>query len=97
MRARADEDDMGPPNVKAPAAAVPKRTLSTIFEESVQVDRKLTIHGPDQIRPDSRYKITEVHADHVVIQLLGDDLLVLPYTAISSLRVQATGLVIRYA
>jgi len=80
-----------------PAAAAPKRTLATVFEESVQVDRKLTIHGPDQIRPDSRYKITEIHADHVVIQLLGDDLLVLPYTSISSLRVQATGLTIRYA
>lgn len=80
-----------------PPTSTPKRTIATVFEESVQVDRKLTIQGPDQIRPDSRYKITEVHADHVVIQLLGDDLLVLPYTAISSLRVQATGLVIRYA
>lgn len=76
--------------------AVGKRTIKQIFEESLQLERKLTFHGPDNLRPDSRYAIVEVHEDHAVFRLLGDDLLVVPYASITSLRVAATQLTIRY-
>ena len=73
-----------------------KRTIQQVLEESANVSRKLSFKGPDPIRPDSRYQIAEIAADHVVFQLLGDDLLVVPYASISSLRVQPTALTVNY-
>lgn len=73
-----------------------KRTIQDIFEESLQLERKLTFQGPDNLRPDSRYAIAEVNEDHAVFRLIGDDSLVLPYASITSLRVGATQLTIRY-
>lgn len=77
-------------------SGVGKRTLKQVFEESLQLERKLTFQGPDNIRPDSRYTIAEVNEDHAVFRLLGDDMLVVPYASITSLRVAATQLTIRY-
>ncbi|MFZ9887071.1 MAG: hypothetical protein ACO3JL_06180 [Myxococcota bacterium] len=73
-----------------------RRTLRHLFEESMQQERKLLFHGPDNIRPDSRYAIVEAQEDHVVFRLLGDDLLVIPYASITSLRVSMGQVVIRY-
>ncbi len=73
-----------------------KRTLKQVLEESLQLERKLTFQGPDNLRPDSRYAIVEVNEDHAVFRLLGDDLLVIPYVSITSLRVAATQLTVRY-
>lgn len=81
---------------KGPAATTGKRSLKQIFEESLQLERKLTFQGPDNLRPDSRYAIVEVNDDHAVFRLLGDDMLVIPYGSITSLRVAATQLTIRY-
>ena len=74
----------------------PKRTLMSVFEESVQVDRKLNFDGPDKLRPDSRYAIEEIAADHVVFRLIGDEVLVIPYSAIIALKVAPTALTVRY-
>ncbi len=73
-----------------------KRTIQQVLEESANVNRKLSFKGPDPIRPDSRYAIAEIAADHVVFSLLGDDMLVVPYSSISSLRVQPTALTVNY-
>lgn len=81
---------------EAKAKVSPKRTVQVVLEESVNLGRKLTLKGPDAIRPDSRYQIVEIAADHVVIQLLGDDHLVVPFASITSLRVQATQLTLSY-
>lgn len=80
----------------ASGSAVGKRTIKQIFEESLQLERKLSFHGPDNLRPDSRYAIAEINEDHAVFRLIGDDNLVLPYASITSLRVGATQLTIRY-
>lgn len=82
--------------IAKPAATTGKRSLKQIFEESLQLERKLTFQGPDNLRPDSRYAIVEVNDDHAVFRLLGDDMLVIPYGSITSLRVAATQLTIRY-
>lgn len=75
---------------------VSKRTLQQIFQESAATERKLVFHGPDNLRPDSRHGIAEVAADHVVFRLFGDEALVVPYAAITSLKVGTTQLTIRY-
>ena len=74
-----------------------KRTLKQVFQEAVAGDKKLQFQGPDNIRPDSRYAITEISEDHVTFRLLGEELLILPYLAISSLQMGPTSLSIRYS
>lgn len=75
---------------------ISKRTLQQVFQESAAVERKLVFQGPDNLRPDSRHAIAEVAADHVVFRLFGDEALVIPYAAITSLKVGSTQLTIRY-
>lgn len=74
----------------------PKRTLQSVFQEAAQFEKKLLFSGPDNIRPDSRHAIVEICADHVVLRLVGEDLFVIPYAAISSLTVGKTQIIIRY-
>jgi hypothetical protein len=75
---------------------VTKKTLKQIFQESAQFDRKLTFQGPETIRPDSRYAITEIAEDFVAFRLLGDEQLLIPYASVTNLKVAATQLTIRY-
>ena len=74
----------------------PKRTLRHILEEACGQQKKLAFHGPDNLRPDSRYTIIEIASDHVVIQLIGEEQLAIPFAAIQSLRVSSTQIAIRY-
>lgn len=76
--------------------AITKKTLKQIFQESAQLERKLTFQGPDNIRPDSRYAILEVAEDFAAFRLLGDEQFILPYSSITALKVAATQLTIRY-
>ena len=74
----------------------PKRSLSHILEEAGSQNKKLAFQGADNLRPDSRYALVEIASDHVVIRLIGEEQLVIPFTAIQSLRVSNTQLTIRY-
>ena len=85
---------MAPPETKSKSN--PKRTMVRIFEECMTTERKLSFQGPDNIRADSRYAISEIGGDYVIFQLLGDDQLVVPFSSISSLRVTPTALSVRY-
>ena len=79
----------------APAKAPPPRTLMQVFTEQT-VDKKLLIVGPGPEKlQDSRYAVGEAGADHVVIKLLGDEQLVLPYSSILSIKVDRTQVTIR--
>ena len=85
---------MGAPGEVKPAAATTKKTLANVFLDVG--DRKLIFAGPDNLRQDSRYAVTEVAADHVVFKLLGDEQFVLPFTAILSVKVERQTMTIRY-
>jgi len=74
----------------------PKRNLQKVFEEAASLERRLEFHGPDPIRLDSRHFIREIAADHVVFNLLGDDILVIPFHAIVNVRMTPTTLQVRY-
>jgi hypothetical protein len=82
-----------PGEVKAQASTT-KKTLANVFLDVGE--RKLIFQGPDNLRQDSRYAVTEVAADHVVFKLLGDELFVLPFTSIMSVKVERQTMTIRY-
>ena len=82
---------MQPKNV-----ALNKRTLKQVFHEAAASEKKLTFQGGDNLRPDSRYAIGEISEDHVSFKLLGDEVLIVPYSSIASLRVGPTSLGVRY-
>jgi hypothetical protein len=72
-----------------------KKTLQNILAESGE--RKLILQGPNAKLQDSRFAIVDCAADHVVIKLLGDqEQLVLPYSAITSLKLERQVLTISY-
>lgn len=73
-----------------------KRTMQKVFEEAAQLERRLEFLGPDQIRLDSRHQIKEIAADHVVFNLLGDDILVIPFSSMVNVRLTPTTLQVRY-
>jgi hypothetical protein len=79
-----------------PEYEISKRTMKHLFEEAAQFERKIAFLGPDNLRPDSRYQVVEIAADYVVFQLLGDDQMILPWTAIHAIRMDKTTLSIRY-
>jgi hypothetical protein len=71
-----------------------KKTLQSFFQEIG--DKKLVLQGPDNLKMDSRYQVAEVAPDYVAIKLLGEDMLVLPFGAITSIRIERTQVTIRY-
>jgi hypothetical protein len=84
---------------RAPAAAPPGkvvvRTLQTMFSDSV-ADKKLLIMGPGPEKlQDSRFTVGDAHADHVVIKLLGDEQLIIPYSTILTVKLDRTQITIR--
>ena len=71
-----------------------KRTLQNVFAEAG--DRKLIIFGSaNEKMQDSRFSIVDAAVDHVAIKLLGDEQLVIPYTSMTSVKVERTQLTIR--
>ncbi len=78
----------------APKLATTTRSLRDIFKEAGE--KKLVFVGPDNLKQDSRYAVQEVANDFVVFKLLGDEVFVLPYASILSLKVAPLSLTIRY-
>lgn len=88
-------DPRAPSPTAAPHKAPPARTLTNVLAEQT-VDKKLLVLGPGAEKlQDSRFGIGEVGADHVVIKLLGEEQLVLPFSSILSVKVDRTQITIR--
>ena len=72
-----------------------KKNLQQLFAESG--DRKLVLQGPNTKLQDSRFVIADCAVDHVVIKLLNDqEYLVIPYAAITTLKLERQVLTITY-
>ncbi len=82
-----------PGEVKATATTT-KKTLANVFLDLGE--RKLVFQGADNLRQDSRYTVAEVAADHVVFKLLGDELFVLPFSSIMSVKLERQTATVRY-
>ena len=76
------------------AKPISKKTLQNAFAE--MGDRKIVlVNGPSKLQ-DSRFAIAECAVDHFVIKLLGEETLVIPYAAITSLKIERQVLTISY-
>jgi hypothetical protein len=72
-----------------------KKTLQNVFSE--MGERKIILLGPGNTKmQDSRFVIQEAGVDHVVIKLLGEEHLVIPFGSIISLKVERQQLTITY-
>ena len=73
-----------------------KRTMQAVFADVGE--RKLVLLGPNNERlQDSRFAILDIGMDHVAIKMLGDgEQLVLPFTAIKSVKVERQLMTIRW-
>lgn len=71
-----------------------KKTMQNVFAEIG--DRKLILVSGTQKLQDSRYLVQEAGLDHVVIKMLGEELLVIPFSAITSLKLERQQLTIHY-
>lgn len=75
--------------------ALSKKTLQNIFAE--MGERKLILLGPGNTKlQDSRFAIQDAGTDHVVVKLLGEEVLVIPFSSITSLKVERQQLTISY-
>ncbi|HEY4220899.1 MAG TPA: hypothetical protein VGO62_06140 [Myxococcota bacterium] len=71
-----------------------KKTLQQVLAEAG--DRKIVLaNGPQKLQ-DSRFAVLEAALDHVVIKLLGEETLVIPYGAVTSIKVERQVLTISY-
>jgi len=60
-------------------------------------ERKLILLGPGNTKlQDSRFTVQEAGVDHVVIKLLGEEHLIIPFSSITSLKVERQQLTITY-
>jgi hypothetical protein len=88
-------DPRAPSPAPAPQKTPPARTLMNVLAEQT-ADKKLLVLGPGPEKlQDSRYSIGDVGADHVVIKLLGEEQLVLPFSSILSVKVERAQVTIR--
>ncbi len=72
-----------------------KKTLQSLFAEPGE--RKLVLLGPNNSKlQDSRFSIAEAALDHLVIKLLGDEHLVVPYASIADVKLERQVMTIRY-
>lgn len=71
-----------------------KKTLQNVFADIG--DRKLILVSGAQKLQDSRFAVLEAALDHVVIKMLGEDVLVLPFSSITSLKLERSQLTITY-
>ena len=88
---------MADPRASAPSTSTKAkvRTLQDVFSDGV-TEKKLIISGPGPEKmQDSRIGIGEAHGDHVVIKLLGEEQLVIPYASILTVKVERTQITIR--
>lgn len=92
---------MADPKAAAPAANGPPkkekpRTLQDVFTDNA-AEKKLLIMGPGPAEKlqDSRFGIGEAHVDHVVIKLLGEEQLIIPYSTVLTVKVDRSQITIR--
>ena len=88
---------MADPRVAAAAVTrKPVRTMQEVFTDGV-ADKKLLIMGPGPTEKmqDSRISIGEAHSDHVVIKLLGEEQLIIPYSTVLTVKIDRTQITIR--
>ena len=71
-----------------------KKTLQNVFAE--MGDRKIILMNGPQKAQDSRFAIAEVGIDHVAIKLLGEEALILSFSAITSVKVERAQVTISY-
>jgi hypothetical protein len=76
------------------AKPISKKTLQNAFAE--MGDRKIVLISGTSKQQDSRFAIADCALDHVVIKLLGEETLVIPYGAITSMKVERQVLTISY-
>ena len=77
-------------------AAPPKpRSLQAVLQEATP-DRKLLILGPGNEKlQDSRFQIADIGDDYIAIRLLGDELMVIPYSSLVHVRAERTQVTLR--
>ncbi len=70
--------------------------MQDVLTDSV-ADKKLLIQGPGpgEKLQDSRITVGEAHADHVVIKLLGEEQLIIPYSTILTVKIERGQITIR--
>lgn len=76
------------------AKTTTKKTLQNVFAEIGE--RKLILVCGAQKLQDSRYLVLEAGVDHVVIKMLGEELLVIPFASITSLKLERQQLTVTY-
>jgi hypothetical protein len=81
----------------ATAARAKPKTLADVLSADGIGEKKLLITGPGPTEKlqDARIGIGEAHADHVVIKLLGEEQLVIPYSTILTVKIDRTQITIR--
>ncbi len=77
-------------------AAPPKpRSLQAVLQEATP-DRKLLIVGPGNEKlQDSRFAIADIGDDYIAIRLLGDELMVIPFSSLVHVRAERTQVTLR--
>ena len=71
-----------------------KRTMQNIFAELG--DKKIVLVQNGVKQQDSRFQVVEAAGDHVVIKLLGEETLILPYATLGSVKVERTQVTLSY-
>ncbi len=71
------------------------RTLQALLQEATP-DKKLLVLGPGPEKlQDSRFAINEIGEDYVAIKLLGEELLIVPFSSVVSVKAERTQVTIR--
>jgi len=71
-----------------------KKTMQNAFAE--MGDRKIVLISGTNKLQDSRYAVADAALDHVVIKMLGEDVLVIPYSSITSMKIERQQVTISY-
>jgi hypothetical protein len=71
-----------------------KKMLQNVFAEAGE--RKLILVCGAHKLQDSRFLVLEANVDHVVIKMLGEELLVIPFASIGSVKLERQQLTINY-
>lgn len=87
---------MAPPSSPAAPQKKQVRTLQDVLSDGV-AEKKLLILGPGPTEKlqDSRIGLGEAHGDHVVVKLLGEEQLIVPYSSILTVKVDRTQITLR--
>jgi hypothetical protein len=83
------------PSPLPPAPPSKSKTLQHVLQECTP-ERKLLIVGPGPEKlQDSRFSIAEIGENYLTIRLLGDELLVVPFSSLVSVRAERTQVTLR--